>query len=279
MSTQSHASSRRWSTARVVTVAALVLQTGLTAVLILRASPLPSWLEALRRGGGEALAGGGSLLVLLALIRPAARGKAWALWAAAAMQALLALGIVPYFVQSFAQPADFTPWVLNTTYLAIGVVAAAFGVAAALEAAGRVTPAGVRVLGGVTGRGALLGGAAAAWVGMLTVAAAVASHPPGGVATRGVPEAVVMLPMEATAFTSPRVRVQAGRPTAILLVNRDPIDHRFDLDALGVHVAIPGRSTAVATVTASAPGRLPFYCGVPGHAQVGMTGAIEVVAP
>jgi len=41
-------------------------------------------------------------------------------------------------------------------------------------------------------------------------------------------------------------------------------------------VAIPGRSTTIATIPPQRPGRIPYYCDVVGHEEAGMTGTILV---
>lgn len=186
---------------------------------------------------------------------------------------MLVLGILPFFLRAFPRPADLMPWALDSAYLLVGVAAVVFGIVAFREASGRARRRGFRSAEEVTVQGALLGAFVLAWAGMATLTGAAAG--PGGV-VRGTAERVVALPMEMNRFAPPTLRLRAGSPTAVVLVNRDPFDHGFDIDSLGIHVSVPARSTVTALVESRNAGRIPFYCGEPGHREAGMTGAVEV---
>ena len=72
------------------------------------------------------------------------------------------------------------------------------------------------------------------------------------------------------------LRVRAGEPTAVVIVNESTESHSFDVDTLGIHVRVPGKSTAVALVQLPAGAPVPFYCGIPGHREAGMKGSLVV---
>lgn len=266
----------RPSLARSMVLFGLLSQFALTAGLIFLASGASLWVQDVLRGEGEAVAGAASLFLLLVLVAPAARGRRWALAATIPLQTLLVLGVLPFFLRAFPHPASFTAWLVDTTYLLNGILAVIFGVVAVRESLGKAQPVGYRVAGGLTFQGSILGAFVLAWLGMVTLSLAVAKTPSVSTALGGAPDDVVSLPMENVAFSSLPVRLRAGHQTAIVLVNKDAFDHSFDIDSLGVHVHVPGKSTAVALVDASAAGRIPFYCGVPGHRQAGMVGEIDV---
>jgi len=74
------------------------------------------------------------------------------------------------------------------------------------------------------------------------------------------------------------IRVKAGQPVNLALVNRGRILHDLTIPALGFQAVVqPGQRTAAA-LTAPAPGTYELYCSVPGHREAGMTGRL-VVAP
>lgn len=259
----------RPSVARPLTVAGLILQFALTLILIHRTTDFATWLAGLVTGQGDALGGAIALILLLALIVPAWRGRTWALVLAVLLQIGLTLGIVPYLAASFGHPTDFTAWLLNVSYFEAGVLAVVFGLVATREALGRTRPRRWRSM-----QGAALWAAGAVWVGMVAVGAAVAAAPtPGG--TFDTPAAgVVTLHMGAMSFSPPDLHLPAGRPTAIVVVNESTESHSFDVDPLGIHLRVPGKSTALAVVTIPAGAPIPFYCGIPGHREAGMSGTL-----
>jgi uncharacterized cupredoxin-like copper-binding protein len=259
----------RPSVARSLTVAGLILQFAMTVILIHRTTDFASWLTGLATGQGDAIGGAVALFLLLVLVVPAWRGRGWALVVAALLQVGLTLGIVPYLASSFAHPADFTAWLLNVSYFELGVLAVAFGVIAAREVLARTQPRSWR-----SAQGAALWAAAAGWVGMVAVGAAVASvAAPAG--TFDAPAVdVITLRMGAMSFLPPELRIPAGQPTAIVIVNESTESHSFDVDPLEIHLRVPGKSTALVVVTAPSGPPIPFYCGIPGHREAGMTGTL-----
>lgn len=77
-------------------------------------------------------------------------------------------------------------------------------------------------------------------------------------------------------FVSDQVRVKAGQPVTLRVVNQDGYAHAFDIDEFDIHAPLPANATFDATFTPTAAGRYRFYCGSPGHAAAGMTGVLVV---
>ena len=266
----------RRSLAHRLVVAALLVQLALTAALIYRSAGFEPWIAELRRGGEEAVAGAGTMVLLIILIAPVVRGWKWAIVAVTLVQALLIGGILPFFLESFARPGELRQWLLNTTYLLVGTGAILFGTIAAAESFGRSAPAGFRAERGVSWQGALAAVLAASWIGMMAVAAAASSAGGGQGSHPGVADGVISLPMHGVRFLHDPLRITAGARIAVVLVNRDAFEHSFDVDSLGIHVAVPALSTGMAFLPPQRPGRIPFYCRVAGHTEAGMTGTIVV---
>ncbi len=95
-------------------------------------------------------------------------------------------------------------------------------------------------------------------------------------------------------FTPAVLRVPAGVPVRIVLVNHDPIDHEWIVGNEAVHAAhrtgtepshgiratersIPAGGRVETIVTFAGPGSLAFICHLPGHEAYGMSGRIVVV--
>ena len=100
----------------------------------------------------------------------------------------------------------------------------------------------------------------------------------GGSVGGSVPEATTTTTVEArdTRFGTTALAAKAGETLGVVLINRDPFQHSFDVDALNIHVQLPANSTSVAAITPTAAGPLEFYCAVPGHKEAGMVGTIAV---
>lgn len=77
-------------------------------------------------------------------------------------------------------------------------------------------------------------------------------------------------------FVKDEVRVKAGQPVTLHVVNRDGFAHAFDLDEFDIHAALPAKATFDAVFTPTEPGRYRFYCGSPGHEAAGMAGELVV---
>ena len=77
-------------------------------------------------------------------------------------------------------------------------------------------------------------------------------------------------------FVADEVRVKAGQPVTLHVVNRDGYAHAFDIDEFGIHAPLPAKTSFDAVFTPAEPGRYRFYCGSPGHMGAGMTGVLVV---
>jgi uncharacterized cupredoxin-like copper-binding protein len=104
----------------------------------------------------------------------------------------------------------------------------------------------------------------------------------------------VRLEMREFAFAPAILRVPAGRPVRLLLVNRGQLAHQLDAPALRrlpatvvggtLHVETlgleivrvqPGGS-AIIQILPPRRGRFPFACTIEGHKEAGMTGVFDV---
>jgi plastocyanin len=72
------------------------------------------------------------------------------------------------------------------------------------------------------------------------------------------PQALPAVPLDA--FNGGEIRVRAGQLTALRLENSAAAAHSFDVDALNLHVVMPGDSESLALFTADTPGSYTFYC-------------------
>jgi len=112
----------------------------------------------------------------------------------------------------------------------------------------------------------------------------------------GTPSPIrVEVTMHYSSYAPAEIRVPAGRPVEIVLLNRDPIDHEWIVGDADVHqrhrtgtepvhdarpneVSVPALGKRTTTVTFAGPGRLTFVCHLPGHEAYGMVGTITVTA-
>lgn len=79
-------------------------------------------------------------------------------------------------------------------------------------------------------------------------------------------------------FSPPMVRVDAGTPVNITLVNEGNAVHDLTISELDVQVvAAPGESASMGLVPDRAA-EYRFECAVPGHAEAGMVGRFVVSA-
>lgn len=102
------------------------------------------------------------------------------------------------------------------------------------------------------------------WIGLALLAACAA------------PDGRLLIETDAMRFVQSEVRVKAGQPVALRVVNRDDYAHAFDIDAFDIHAPLPAKATYDVTFTPTEPGRYRFYCGSPGHEAAGMVGVLVV---
>jgi uncharacterized cupredoxin-like copper-binding protein len=123
----------------------------------------------------------------------------------------------------------------------------------------------------------------------------------GTAATATAPQTITVT-AEDIRFNPMEIRVQAGTPMRLQLMNAGALEHDFTAPGLNstdemvgpsaehqdggshtmgamepgtVHLATPGEEAAMVEFTPRA-GTISFYCSVPGHKEAGMTGTIIV---
>ncbi len=72
------------------------------------------------------------------------------------------------------------------------------------------------------------------------------------------------------------VRVVAGEAVNLTVTNEGAAPHDFTVPDLGIRVVVAPGQTKTVGFTASAPGSYDTLCTVPGHANLGMVGALVV---
>lgn len=81
-------------------------------------------------------------------------------------------------------------------------------------------------------------------------------------------------------FSPTTIEGPAGGEVVLRLRNDGAIEHDVDIPALGVHLdAGPGQTAETLVTLPATATTAPFSCSLPGHAQAGMTGTIEVGLP
>lgn len=103
----------------------------------------------------------------------------------------------------------------------------------------------------------------------------------------------VTITIHHSAFDVTDLRVPAGVPVTVVLVNQDPIDHEWLVGDEAFHAAhrsgtheihgdrptevtIPALATVETTITFDEPGRLAYICHLPDHEAYGMVGVLTV---
>ncbi len=89
-----------------------------------------------------------------------------------------------------------------------------------------------------------------------------------------------LLPVELADFTFRPgvVRVRAGEPVNLRLLNTGRVPHDLYVPDLDFRAAVAPGQEVVAGLVANRPGTYEFYCTVPGHREAGMRGVL-VVSP
>ncbi|MDX1417203.1 MAG: cupredoxin domain-containing protein [Candidatus Promineifilaceae bacterium] len=77
-------------------------------------------------------------------------------------------------------------------------------------------------------------------------------------------------------FSQSELRVTAGEAVRLTLNNNDRLPHSFDLDEFDIHIYMPGSERVISEFTPTKPGNYTYYCGIPGHEELGMTGTLIV---
>lgn len=74
-------------------------------------------------------------------------------------------------------------------------------------------------------------------------------------------------------FDPAELRIEAGRPVNVSLVNEGDLLHDLTLEELDVRIVAGPGDTGRASITADA-GTYRYFCSVPGHAEAGMEGIL-----
>lgn len=272
-------SSSKFSVARLVVLVGLAVQiAGLARLIFVQVGGL-EWLQRLPRAPLSAWAATVAFVGSLAVIVPVLRGRKWAQVAVLPLQIPLIAAGLPFFLNEFTKPGvvGFSQWLTISTLGLTGVATLIFGVIAALEATGRMRPVRFSAPGGGISREAVAMAAFGfVWLGMVVAGYAAAAAPSGGPTFSEPPAATLHVAAQQLKFQPADLELQAGTATAVFLTNGDPLPHSLDIDALGIHVAMPARSTVVALIKVPAAGTVAYYCAVPGHQKAGMAGTITV---
>jgi len=77
-------------------------------------------------------------------------------------------------------------------------------------------------------------------------------------------------------FQPGEIRVQAGAPVNLELINTGRILHDLTIPALGVRAVVPPGQRTTVGLPAVSGGSYEFYCSVPGHREAGMIGRLLV---
>ncbi len=77
-------------------------------------------------------------------------------------------------------------------------------------------------------------------------------------------------------FRPGELRVQAGAPVNLELVNTGRILHDLTIPALGFRAVVPPGQRATVGLPAASGGAYEFYCSVPRHREAGMVGRLLV---
>jgi len=197
--------------------------------------------------------------------------RAW-FWLAAAAPGLLLLLLkareIPF---DLTHPANTTGFVVTIVAIPAALAIVVGGIVAFLDVRrDRVTwtPAG-RV-------GWVIAAVIGVVVGAATTSLLAGSASANGGAVAEAPTTTGVLTAQNTKFVEISLTMKGGQILGLFVINRDGSEHAFDVDSLGVHVRLPPNSTTALAIKPTGPGRLEFYCSVPGHRDAGMVGTINV---
>jgi plastocyanin len=171
----------------------------------------------------------------------------------------VAIWMVPAAITNAANHSSLgsilLPGTLGTTAIVGLVAAAGFLISRGNQAAGRRAARGVAAL------------AVAVILGLAGVAAATASN----TALSG--KAIVISATNAR-FSATTLTADHGTVT-VDFTNNDLFWHTFTVPALGVDIRTPVKGHGQVSFNAP-PGSYEFFCGIPGHKQIGMKGTLII---
>lgn len=182
----------------------------------------------------------------------------------------------PYIGYDLGHPANFSGFAFTIVLVMPALVAMAAGIGAAVQnywarSAPEAAPRPGLPRWFAFGLISLL----ALSVGAVGVAAMAPANASAGVS----PDVLAALPALTVShlqFGQAELRARVGETVALRLENQDSAAHAFDIDELGIHVAMPAGQPALALFMATAPGTYTYYCSVPGHREAGMVGTLVV---
>lgn len=92
----------------------------------------------------------------------------------------------------------------------------------------------------------------------------------------GLGESAMIIQTDGMRFVQTEVRVKAGQPVTLRVVNQDGFAHAFDMDEFDIHTPVAANETMEITFMPQVNGRYTFYCSSPGHQAAGMSGTLIV---
>lgn len=208
---------------------------------------------------------------LISIVWSGARRRPW-FWLASAIPALFILLMnATYLAYDITHPAITETFVRSLLVLA-GGLAIILGAVTAFFEARRGRPAWTR--------SGPIGWVSMAVIGVL-VGASITSLLAGSASAggAGVAEELTVsgvLTVDKNAFVDTSLDVNDAEVLGLFIVNKDPFPHSFDIDSLDIHVQLLPSSTTAVAIKPTGPGKIPFYCSVPGHVAAGMVGTFSV---
>ena len=207
-------------------------------------------------------------VVLLLVASVIAIGWRWAPLLGAMLSGLIISGDPEIIIHDLTHPEAFHFFVVVLIAVAIGLVGIVAGIGATVQnyrscerGTPRIMVPALATLAGLC-LGAILIGAIPREAGAAVSPDVLAGLPP--VTTPGFK------------FEQTRLTAKAGETVALRLENTHNAPHSFDVDALKVHVPAAPGTQGLILFTPTTPGTYTFYCGVPGHRELGMEGTLIV---
>lgn len=202
---------------------------------------------------------------------PGAPRHAW-FWLAAAAPGLLLMLLkareIPF---DLTHPANTVAFLVTIVAIPAALAIMVGGVAAFLDVRrGRATWTRTGRTGWVIT--AIIG----AVVGAASTSVIAGSASAGGSGVADAPTVTGVITAENSKFVDASLNLKGSEVLGLFVINADGIAHAFDVDSLGIHVQLPADSTTAIAIKPTGPGRLEFYCSVPGHLDAGMAGTITV---
>jgi hypothetical protein len=208
---------------------------------------------------------------LVSLVWSGARRRPW-FWLVSAIPALFILLMnATYLAYDITRPA-ITETFLRSLLVLVGGLAIILGAVTAVFEVRRGRPAWTRSgpIGWVSM--AVIGVLVGAFITSLLAGSASA----GGAGVAEKPTVSGVLTVDKNAFVETGLDMNNAGVLGLFIVNKDPFPHSFDIDSLDIHVQLLPSSTTAVAIKPTGPGKIEFYCSVPGHVALGMVGTLSV---